>query len=98
MTLSNQLTPDTVVSRRQDIVSAPVGDEIAMMNVEKGMYYGLNDIGARIWDMLSTPIVVSELCQRLLATYDVDEATCCREVLAFLGELAEADVLDIVSA
>ncbi len=69
-----------------------------MMNLEKGMYYGLNDIGTRIWSILSTPIAVSDLCERLLEIYDVDAEICRVEVLAFLGQLDEAGVLDVVCA
>ena len=92
------LTLETVVVRRPGAVSAPVGNETATMNVDKGMYYGLDDIGTRIWALVESPRAVVEICDELTVQYDVDIDTCRRDVIRFLDVLLDAEILDIVGA
>ncbi len=98
MTDEATLTLETVVVRRPGAMSAPVGNETATMNVDKGMYYGLDDIGTRIWELVESPCAVSAICDQLLAVYEVDVDTCRRDVIRFLGVLLDAEILDIVDA
>ncbi|MCU0523156.1 MAG: PqqD family peptide modification chaperone, partial [Polyangiaceae bacterium] len=88
------LTLDTIVARRAGIMSAQVGNETATMNVEKGMYYGIDDVGTRIWELVETPCAVSEICEELTEQYDVDIDTCRQDVIRFLGVLLDAEILD----
>lgn len=90
------VTRDTVVRRTQDIVSSAIDGETVMMSIQKGYYYGMDEIGSRIWELLETSIPVSELCGQLMREYDVEEARCERETLDFLNELAEDDLIELL--
>jgi hypothetical protein len=76
------------IRRRGDWLSATVGDELVMMSAEKGVYIGLSEVGARIWELIDTPQEIDTLCATLLGEYEVAPETCRAEVEAFLGELA----------
>jgi Coenzyme PQQ synthesis protein D (PqqD) len=65
-----------IVKRQGDWLSAKVGDELVMMNAEKGNYIGLSEIGARIWDLIETPQNVETLLTRLQQEYEVSAETC----------------------
>ncbi len=39
-----------VVSSNQ--ISTDLGDEIAILNLDSGVYYGLSDVGACIWNFM----------------------------------------------
>jgi hypothetical protein len=72
---------------------ASAGEELVMMSIEAGNYYGLDPTGRRIWEMIGEPQTVSEICARLVAEYDVPPDVCESEVLAFLSELAEQKII-----
>ncbi len=78
-----------MVRRQNDWLTAKVGDELVMMNAEKGDYVGLSEVGARIWELIETPQEVAALCNKLQEEYEVARETCCAEVDAFLNELAK---------
>jgi hypothetical protein len=78
-------------------IAAPVDEEIVILSVERGNYYGLDDIGSEIWRRLETPVRVDMLCDALTAKYEGDRATIERDVLQLLESLA-ADGLISVSA
>ena len=83
------LTVDSVIARVSDVTSAEVDDELLMMRLESDAYFGLDDIGARIWALLEQPVSVGAVCATLVREYDVTPEQCQRDVLRFLGDLAE---------
>ena len=88
---------DTTIVRTEKVVTADMGNEIVMMSLEKSSYYGLDPIGSKIWDRMETPIRVSDLCQGLLGDFDVEQEQCETDVLVFLNELYENDIIRIVA-
>ena len=92
-----QISPDTTIVRTQKVVTADMGKEIVMMSLEKSSYYGLDPIGSKIWERIEAPIRVAELCQGLAGEYDVDKEQCETDVLAFMNELYEHDIIHIVA-
>jgi hypothetical protein len=92
------ITTDTTVQRAGDFVTATVDDALVMMSLEKGAYYGLDDIGSQIWEMLDEPTRVDALCDALMARYDVSRAQCEEDVLAFLQDLLDEGMVSIVPA
>ena len=45
----------TVVKRSKHQVSSCLDDEVAILNLESGMYFGLDEVGAFIWEALNEP-------------------------------------------
>lgn len=80
--------PSSVIVRNEDqFISNPVGEETIILNLATGDYLGLNTVGAFIWDTLKEPVSVSQLIARLMETYAVDEDTCTRQTLEYLGKM-----------
>ncbi len=82
-----------VASKEQ--ASADLGDEAAILNLKSGVYYGLDSVGARIWDLIQTPRTVREVRDTLLNEYDVEAGRCEGDLIALLEELAEHDLIDV---
>lgn len=91
------ITPATIVVRAGDQIAAPVGDELVMLDIEKGTYYALDDVAAAIWRRLETPVEVSQVCAELQAEYDVPHDRCQADVLAFLRKLDAQGMVRIVA-
>ncbi len=69
-------------------LAAQIDGEVVALDVEKGVCYGLDRIGARIWAMIAEPRTVASLCLELTRSYEVDLATCRNDVAALLADLA----------
>ena len=78
----------STIIRNPSIISSRMDDEVVMMSIEKGNYYGLNPVAAEIWEMLTGPLTVQSVCDRLMETFDVSREQCHREVFAYLEKLA----------
>lgn len=79
--------------RVEDMLGAAVGDELLMMSIEKGSYFSLNSVAARIWELLEQPCTLDELVDSLMQEYDVPAATCREETVRFLAALRERGML-----
>ena len=73
---------------RESVVHAQLGDEAVLLNVESGVYFGLDEVGARIWEMLSNGADQEDMVARLLDEYDADQTTLRNDVADFLDALA----------
>lgn len=87
---------DSVVSRSGRQVSAGLADgETVILSLEDGLYYGLNTVGARVWELIRTPRSVSELQNELTEEFAVDPDRCARELGELLGALAEKKLVNL---
>lgn len=87
------LTDETRISRSSAVLTAEVDGEIVMMSIEKGRYFGLDDIGSQVWNLIDTPCTFGELVDRLLAQYDADRDAIAGDVRGLLLSMAERDVV-----
>ena len=84
----------TALSRNRDILFAPIGaEEAVMMSIEAGRYYGVNAVGARIWELLETPRTIEQLCTQLCDEFDVDAQTCEVAVVEFTRKLIDNGIV-----
>lgn len=60
-----------IVRRQGYWLSGKVGDELVIMNPEEEHYIGLNDVGARIWELIETAVDVDALCVQLEREFEV---------------------------
>lgn len=77
----------TNVVRTAGMMTAPVDNEIVILNMKGNNYISLDAIGRRIWDLLETPVSVAELCRQLGTEFEGTPEQIAADVLSFLEEL-----------
>lgn len=87
--------PQATVVATEDCVSATLDGEEIMLHTESGVYYGVNPVGRRIWELVQSPTTVDEIYQRIAEEYDVSPDQCRDDVMDFLDDLAAADLVRI---
>lgn len=79
------------------VVEAEVDGERVLLAPSSLAYFGLNAVGARVWDLVGErPQSLADLVATLTLEYDVDEATCRTDVSQFLATAADAVVIELV--
>jgi len=76
----------SVVATKKQIFSELVG-EVVILDRKSRVYYGLNSVGASIWNLLHQPKTVNEIRDTLLTEYFVESSQCDRIVLPLLQAL-----------
>lgn len=91
------LSLDTTVIASSQQVSCDLADEVVVLSLSNGAYFGLDPIAARIWELLREPRTVAAIRDILLSEYDgVDTERCTTDLLDLLGELIRYDLVTIV--
>ena len=79
---------ETRLVRRADLIASDLSaTETVMMDIDQGLYFGLENVAKDIWDYLATPRTLGDLQSYLGATYAVDDHTLASELQAFLTEM-----------
>lgn len=82
--------PERVVHQR-------LGDEMVLLNLETGYYFGLNPTGARLWELISEGQGLEDAGPVLMAEYDVDERVLNVDLENLVGELLARGLIDRVA-
>jgi hypothetical protein len=72
-----------------------MGPEQAILQLDSGKYFGLNPVGARVWQLAAEPRKVSEILATLLAEYEVPADRCRADLLALLQKLQAAGLVEV---
>jgi hypothetical protein len=88
----------SIVVAAPEQVSCPLGEESAILNLKNSVYYGLDSVGARIWNLVQQPRSVAELRDTLLDEYDVETARAERDLLALLEKMRREGLIAVRSA
>ena len=92
------LSVHSIVSASPEQVSCPLGDEAAILNLKNTVYYGLNPVGARVWNLLQQPRTIGELRDMLLEEYDVEAGRCEADLLELLQKMRTEGLIQVRSA
>ena len=76
-------------------VSCDLAGEAAILQLESGVYYTLNPVGARVWTLVQQPVRVAALRDALLAEYDVEPERSEGDLLALLEQLAQEGLIEV---
>jgi myo-inositol-1-phosphate synthase len=83
------------VKRNNEVFANEIDGEAVMMNIQTGKYYGLDEIGSRIWELMERKIQVKEIIEQLQKEYDVSEQQCKTDVLNLLNDLKSNQLIDV---
>jgi hypothetical protein len=85
----------SVVTQAPGQISSDLAGEVVILNLQSGIYYGLDSVGARIWNLIHEPIEVNEVLSILLDEYDVDPESCAADVLSMIMQLNAKELVEI---
>jgi len=89
------LAPQQKVRRSPSLVSANVNDDLVILSISRGKYYGTQVVGKRVWALLEQPMTVGDISEQLLGQFEVDRQTCEREVRAFVDQLLAEGLVEL---
>ncbi len=90
-----ELTESSTVKAVDHQTSAEVDGENVILDLEDGVYYGLNAVGTQVWNRIQDPTAVGKIVSDLAAEYDVDYERCFDDIVSLLEDLAENGLIVI---
>ena len=80
----------TLTSRvrvNDDVLFQELQGEAVLLNLKSGVYFGLDPVGTRIWQLFGEHQVLAEIARTIVAEYDVAEDRCSADLLALVADL-----------
>jgi len=93
--MKREISKRSIVVATKDQVSSDLGGEVAILDLTGGVYYGLDEVGSWIWELIQEPIVVNQIQATIVEEYDVDSVRVERDMLAFLQRLADEELVEV---
>jgi hypothetical protein len=93
--MNPQISVRTIVVAAKHQLTCDLADEAAILHVDSGQYYGLDAVGARIWQLIQQPRSAAAIRDTILEEYDVEPDRCEHDLLALLESLAGAGLIEV---
>ncbi len=77
----------------QEVLARQVGEETVMLDLAKGAYFGLDPVGARMWQLLAEGKTLVEVCDAIVEEYDVSRDAVEQDLLGLVADLMSQGLL-----
>ncbi len=89
------ISKNTVIVASTDQISSDLGGESVILDTKSGIYYGLNEVGASIWNLIQEAKTVEQIHNFILEEYEVDYSECEGDILALIQELLAIGLIKV---
>ena len=83
------------VSSPEDVLFRDMGGESVLLNLDNENYYGLDEVGTRMWDVLTTSTSIQTAYETLLAEYDVAPEVLQQDITRLVEDLVAQGLLEL---
>ena len=92
-----QIHDDMKIQPSPEVLFQEVSGEMVLLDLSNEFYFGLNEVGTRVWQLLETGSSVGEVLDALLGEYQVERAALEKDVHELLGQLCESGLVTFES-
>lgn len=75
-----------------------VGEDAFLLNTQSNKYYGLEKVGARLWQLLTEGRTLEESCRILLEEYEVKAEQLEQDLLELLEDMQKNGLVEVVES
>jgi len=93
--IMEELSGSSMISVTKEAVHCDVEDEVVILSMKDGVYYGLNPVGAFIWNQIQKPKRVDEICDLIMGEFDVGREECEADLMELLSELLDKGLIEV---
>ncbi len=78
----------------EDILFKELDEEAVILDLSRGIYFGLDPVGRRVWELLVEHNVIGDVIDSLVEEFDVERERAERDVLALVSTLLEKGLVN----
>jgi len=78
-----------------EVMARQIGEETVILDLVNGGYFGLDAVGARIWELLAEGRTLGETCDAIVAEYEVRREDAERDLRALVADLCAKKLLSV---
>ena len=89
------LSLDSKVAANPAAISTDLDGEVVILDTNKGVYYGLDAVGAAIWNRIQQPARLEDVRDAVLGEYAVETDACERDLFALIQNLYSNSLVSV---
>lgn len=90
-----ELKANSKIKKTDNFVASDIDGQAVMMSIENNKYFGMDEIGTSIWNLLEKSPRFEDLISALMNEYEIDIHTCEADTKEFLEHLIKYDLIEI---
>jgi len=90
-----QGTLQDVLTLSPDVVFRDLDGEAVLLNLETGTYFGLNEVGTRMWNLIQQYGALQRVFESMQEEYEVAPAVLEQDLLHLVGQLCAKGLLSV---
>ena len=90
-----ELSSRTVIQACSGNMTAEIQSEMVLLQTCSAQYFGLNEVAARIWQIIQAPTTVSSVVEAIANEYSANWETVHTDVLRLLVDLQDVGLVRI---
>jgi Coenzyme PQQ synthesis protein D (PqqD) len=91
----SELFQTALLVASEDQISSEVAGESVILDLKSGTYFGLDEVGKRVWELIQTPRYFADLLKTLCSEYAVSPEVCERDLIVLLQALYTAKLIQV---
>ena len=92
------LAPNQRIEIPDGVLMRDLQGEAVILNLDSECYFGLDEVGTRMWAALTASPDVATAIEALLAEFEVDPEQLRRDLAEFVDTLAQAGLIRVSAA
>ena len=92
------ISSDSTFVVSSDVLISQLDGESVLLDLKSGTYFGLGEVGTRVWDLLATGHPIDKAHELLVTEYDVDSNTLREDLESLVESLVEHGLAEIADA
>jgi hypothetical protein len=78
-----------------DVISQQVSGETVLLDLQSENYFGLDEVGTRIWQLIKETNDLNSIYQTLLSEYEVSEDRLQNDMYVLLSEISDLGLIKL---
>ena len=93
--MKKTISEHSIIVAAKDQIFCDLEKEVVILNLKNGVYFTLDGVGCRIWNLIQEPRTVNEIQNVILQEYEVEPNQCECDLSALLQELATKGLIEV---
>jgi hypothetical protein len=93
--MDTAVTLQSTIRIPEDVLFQELHGEGVLLNLKTGVYFGLDPVGRRVWQLLQEHATLRAVLDAMLAEYDVAESQCTTDLLTLVTEMRQHHLVTI---
>jgi Coenzyme PQQ synthesis protein D (PqqD) len=93
--MQTKVSRESIVKVYGEQVSCDLAGEVVILSLQSGQYFGLNEVGGRIWNLIQEPKTVGAVLDAVLKEYDVPLDQLERDLFKLLEQMVTNNLIEV---